>query len=99
VVDRTFAGKMFADADPVGRQVLVQPREGEASEPFTIVGVLTEMKPDLFDLNPRPHLYAPHGAVFRAFMTLHVRTAPGVPDAAMLATIRRGLVARSEAHT
>jgi putative ABC transport system permease protein len=92
VVDRTFAGKMFADADPVGRQVLVQPREGEASEPFTIVGVVSEMKHDLFDLNPRPHLYAPHGAVFRAFMTLHVRTAPGVPDAAMLATIRRELV-------
>ena len=93
VVDRTFARKMFADADPLGRQVLVQPREGEASEPFTIVGVVSEMKHDLFDLDPRPHLYAPHGAVFRAFMTLHVRTASGVPDAVMLATIRSELTA------
>jgi len=93
VIDRAFAKKMFADADPVGRQVLVQPREGEASEPFTIVGVVSEMKHDLFDLDPRPHLYAPHGAVFRAFMTLHVRTAAGVPDGTMLATIRRELAA------
>jgi predicted permease len=97
VIDRTFARKLFADADPLGRQVLVQPREGEESEPFTVVGVVSEMKHDLFDLDPRPHLYAPHGAVFRAFMTLHVRTAPGVPDGPTLATIRREL-ASVDAH-
>ena len=51
------------------------------------------MKHDLFDLEPKPHLYASTGDVFRAFMTLHVRTSAGVPDATMLATIRQELLA------
>ena len=93
VIDRQLARRVFADADPLGRQLLVQPREGEALEPFTVVGVVSEMKHDLFDLEPKPHLYASHGDVFRAFMTLHVRTAAGVPDATMLATIRQELLA------
>jgi putative ABC transport system permease protein len=93
IVDRLLAKKLFADVDPVGRQLLVQPREGEASEPFTIVGVVSEMMHDVFDLEPKPHLFAPQGVVFRAFMTLHVRTAPGVPDGPMLTTIRRELLA------
>jgi predicted permease len=93
VIDRQLARRVFADADPLGRQLLVQPREGEALEPFTIVGMVSEMKHDLFDLEPKPHLYASTGDVFRAFMTLHVRTAAGVPDATMLATIRQELLA------
>jgi predicted permease len=93
VIDRQLARRVFADADPLGRQLLVQPREGEALEPFTIVGIVSEMKHDLFDLEPKPHLYASTGDVFRAFMTLHVRTAAGVPDATMLATIRQELLA------
>jgi ABC-type antimicrobial peptide transport system permease subunit len=46
------------------------------------------MKHDLSDSEPKPHVFVPSGAVFRGFMTLHVRTAPGAPDGAMLATIR-----------
>jgi predicted permease len=92
VIDRPFARRIFGDADPIGRQILVQPREAEPSEPFTVVGIVTEMKHDLFDIEPKPHLFVPTGAVFRAFMTLHVRTASPVPDAAMLATIRRELL-------
>src|SRR5262245_15044475 len=91
VIDRQLARRAFADADPIGRQLLVQPRQGEASEPYTVVGVVSEMKHDLFEIEPRPRLFAPSGAVFRAFMTLHVRTAPGVPDGLMLNTIRREL--------
>ena len=56
VIDRQLARRVFADADPLGRQLLVQPREGEALEPFNIVGVVSEMKHDLFDLEPKPHL-------------------------------------------
>ena len=92
VIDRPFARRIFGEADPIGRQILVQPREAEPSEPFTVVGIVTEMKQDLFDMEPKPHLFVPTGAVFRAFMTLHVRTADSAPDAAMLATIRRELL-------
>jgi putative ABC transport system permease protein len=92
VIDRPLARRIFGDADPLGRQMLVQPREGEASEAFTVVGIVTEMKHDLFDVEPKPHLFVPTGAVFRGFMTLHVRTAAGAPDAAMLATVRGELL-------
>jgi predicted permease len=92
VIDRPLARRVFGEADPIGRQLLVQPREGEALEPFNIIGVVSEMKHDLFDIEPRPHLYASTGDVFRAFMTLHVRTASGVPDIAMLNTIRQELL-------
>ena len=92
VIDRPFARRIFGDADPLGRQILVQPREGEPSDPFTVVGIVSEMKHDLFDVEPPPHVFVPTGAVFRAFMTLHVRTAAGAPEAAMLATVRGELL-------
>jgi putative ABC transport system permease protein len=89
VIDRPLARRLFADADPIGRPVQVERRDGAAFDPYTVVGVTTEMKHDLFDLEPRPHVFAPTGSVFRANLTLHIRTATDVPDADMLATIRR----------
>src|SRR5262249_36148184 len=93
VIDRLLAKRMFGDAEPLGRQLLLQPREAEPSEPFTVGGVVSETSHDVSDLGPKPHLFAPTGAIFRAFMTLHVRTAPGVPDGPMLTTLRRELLA------
>ncbi|PYR02779.1 MAG: hypothetical protein DMF97_03720 [Acidobacteria bacterium] len=93
VMDRQLERKMFGEADPIGRQILVQPREAEPSDVFTVVGVVTEMMHDVFDSEPKPHLFVPTGAVFRGFMTLHVRTAPGVPETPMLTTLRRELLA------
>ena len=78
IIDRHMAEKLFKDADPIGRQVLVQPREGEASQPYEVVGVVAEMRHDLFDQNPRPHLFVPSGPSFRTMMTIHVRTATGL---------------------
>jgi predicted permease len=92
VIDRQLSARVFADADPLGRVILIQPREGEVSEPFTVVGIVSEMKHDLSDTTPKPHVFIPSGAMFRGFMTLHARTAAGIPEAAMLATIRAELV-------
>jgi len=92
IIDRQLAKRIFVDVDPIGRQILIQPREGEASDPFTVVGLVSEMKHDLFDVEPKPHVFVAAGTVFRAFMTLHVRTAAGAPETAMLATVRGTLV-------
>ena len=92
IIDRHMAEKLFKDADPIGRQVLVQPREGEGSQPYEVVGVVAEMRHDIFDQNPRPHLFVPSGPAFRTMMTIHVRTQPGSDDAAMLTTIRGELL-------
>ena len=91
IIDRPLARKLFADRDPLDQQILVGGREGEPAQTRTVVGVVSEMKHDMFDIEPKPHVFVPSGSMFRAMMTLHVRTAAGVPDAAMLATLRREL--------
>ena len=92
VIDRRMAAKLFKDADPLGRQVLIQPRESEPSLPYEVVGIAGEMRHDIFESSPRPHMYVPFGPAFRSMMTIHVRTQPGVADAAMLAAIRGELL-------
>ena len=92
IVDRVLARKMFNEGDPLGRQILLQPRTGEPSQLALIVGVAGEMRHDIFDLDPRPHVYAPFGTHFRSNMTFHVRTRPGVADTVMLAAIRGELL-------
>src|SRR5204863_8478385 len=57
------------------------------------VGVAPEMRHNLFEEVPQPHVYVPYGARFNTLMNLHVRTAAGVNDPAMLASIRRELQA------
>jgi len=91
IVDAPLARKLFGDDDVLGRQVLIEPREGEPLQPFTIVGIAPPMRQDLFDPGARPRVYVSFGSKFYANMTLHVRTAPAAPDAAMLATVRREL--------
>jgi predicted permease len=92
IIDRQMAAKLFKDAEPIGRRMLVQPREGEASQPYEVVGVVAEMRHDIFEQNPRPHMFVPSGPAFRTMMTIHVRTQPGADDAAMLAAIRSELL-------
>jgi predicted permease len=91
IIDRPLARKLFKDADPIDQPILVSGREGEPAQTRTVVGVVSESKHDMFDIEPKPHVFVPSGSMFRAMMTLHVRTAAGVPDAAMLATLRREL--------
>lgn len=93
VVDRTLAKKLFADRDPIGQPVLLFGRESEPPLVKSIVGIVSEMKHDTFDTEFRPHAFVSAGSKFRAMMTMHVRTAPGVADAVMLSTLRRELLA------
>ena len=88
VIDRALSKKLFKDEDPLGRQILLQLRDGDPSRPFVVVGVAAPMRQDIFDQEPRPHAYVPFGAHFRTSMTFHIRTREGVADAAMLAAIR-----------
>src|SRR6185295_8938949 len=88
IVDALLARRLFGDAEALGRQVLIEPRTGEPLQTFTIVGIAPPMRQDLFDSDSRPRVYVSLGSKFHANMTLHVRTQPGAPDAAMLATVR-----------
>jgi predicted permease len=93
IVDRRLADQLFPSGDAIGRPVLIQGREGEPSQTFTVAGVVSMMKHDLFDQEGQRHVFVASGSVFRAMMTIHARTAPGVPETTVLATIRRELQA------
>jgi len=91
IVNRRLATMLFRDADPIGRPVLVQSRPGAAPQSFTVVGIAPDLRQELFQDGPPPHVYLPLGSRFSSMMTLHVRAAPGVGDEAMIGTIRRTL--------
>jgi predicted permease len=93
IVDRELASRLFASGEPVGQQILIQGREGDQPRTYTIVGIVGATKHDLFDREGRTHVYVASGSLFRAMMTFHARTAPGMPETAVLATIRRELQA------
>jgi ABC-type antimicrobial peptide transport system permease subunit len=84
---------LFPSGDPLGQPILVQARDHEAVQPYIVVGVVSDMKHDLFDQAGRPHIFIPSGSTFRAMMTIHARTASGAPESAVLGTIRRELLA------
>jgi len=90
IIDRRLASRLFPSGDAIGQSILVQGREGEASSrPFVVVGIVSEMRHDLFDQSGRPHVFLPLGANPRAMLTIHARTAPGAPETSVLGTIRR----------
>ena len=93
IVDRRLAARLFGAADAVGRTILINQHDNETREAFTIVGVAPELMHDLFETAPEPHVFVPYGSKYNPAMTLHVRTAAGVPDDAMLATLRGELMA------
>ena len=91
MVDRGLAARVFGAADPVGQPIRMALRDGEPAQSFTIVGVPPEMRHNLFEEAPEPHVYVPAGARFNTMMNLHVRLADGVAEAPMLSSIRREL--------
>ena len=93
IVDRRLASRVFGDEDPVGRQIRMPLNDTDPAQSYTVVGVAPEMRHNLFEDVPEPHVYVPYGGRFNTIMNLHVRLAPGVADAPMLASIRRELQA------
>ena len=93
IVDRALASRLFGTGEPLGQQILVQGREGDAPRTFTVVGVVGNTKHDLFAPDGRGHVFVSSGSLFRAMMTIHARTAAGTSEASVLGTIRRELQA------
>ncbi|HKB12384.1 MAG TPA: ABC transporter permease [Vicinamibacterales bacterium] len=89
IVDRRLAARLFGDADPVGRQIRMPLRDGDQPESCTVVGVAAEMRHNLFEDAPEPHVYVPYGSRFSTVMNLRARLAPGAADGPMLAALRR----------
>jgi predicted permease len=89
IVNARLAALLFKDADPIGRPITIQSRASEPPRSYVVVGVAPDLRVELFEDGPKPHVYVPYGARFATQMMLHVRTAPASPDAAAIATIRK----------
>ncbi len=70
VVDETLARRYFPDADPIGRQVLV---EGQGEEPFLIVGIVGGVRQRNATQPPAPQLYFHYRQINEGNMWLIVR--------------------------
>ena len=55
-------------------------REGDDRRGPTPSSASRRAAPRSFESPPEPHIYVAYGARFSTMMTMHVRTAPGVPD-------------------
>jgi len=91
IVDRRLAAQLFGEADPVGEQIRMPARDGDPPQPYTIVGVAADMRHNLFEEAPRPHVYVPYGQRFNTIMNLHVRLGAAVVETSILPSIRREL--------
>jgi predicted permease len=91
IVDRLFADRMFAGANPLGRVVHLVDVDGGIDDSLEIVGVVPTILDDLLEA-PRPHVYVPFGRSDRLGMTLHARVEPGT-EARVLDELRRTIQA------
>ena len=91
IVDATLARQLFGDADPIGRAVRVRLRRGDEPTLHIVVGIAPPLRHDLFESPPRPHVYVAYGSRFNTMMTVHVRTAAGASEVALLDAVRRDL--------
>jgi predicted permease len=93
LIDAQLASRLFGDAEPIGRPVRMRLRPGDEPVVYTVVGIAPPLRHDLFESPPQPHLYVAYGSRFNTMMTVHVRTAPGTSEMAILPTVRRELQA------
>jgi hypothetical protein len=90
VVNEPLAHKLFGDADPLGRQILIGERERGTERTLEIVGVAPGLRHDLFDVGPVPQIYVASGGIYRGTANVHLRIAGSAgADRGILDTIRR----------
>jgi putative ABC transport system permease protein len=90
IVDETFARRIFADEDPVGRRVIFS---GTISDPqwWTVVGVVGAVRHYGLKKDSRMHAYQPYQHASRGAMTIVAR-ATGDPTS-LTAALRNGVAA------
>jgi predicted permease len=92
LVSQSLVDKYYPDKDPIGQQIRVGfGWAWDADEPWTIVGVVGDIRSYRVTRAPRPEIYLAHGQQGATVMSVLVRMAPNAPD--ILPSIRR------EVHT
>ncbi len=93
LVSRTAAQQLFSDRDPLGARVFV----GGRRQPYTVVGVIEDVKDRAMDEPTLPHVYAPYeqepdGALldtqWNALRALNIAVRTGSDPADLLPLVR-----------
>jgi len=95
IIDEPLRTRLFAEQNPVGQLVQYSDRDpAQAPVVLRIVGVVPGLRDNLFDQEPRPHLYVPFGQEARTGAVLHVRTraTTAAAEAGMLPALRRTVI-------
>jgi predicted permease len=91
IIDEILAKAIWANEDPLGRQIQFVEHDPK-KEPVVmqVVGVVPGLRHELTDKQPVSHVYVPFGQSYQAMMNLHVRMAGGdtAAEAAMLKALR-----------
>jgi predicted permease len=87
LASQSLVDRYYPDQDPIGKQLTVSMGWGYGTEePWTIVGVVGDVRSVRLTSDPRPEIYVPHAQMGGGYMAVAVRTGPGVPN--VLPTIR-----------
>jgi len=92
LVSQSLSERYFPDQDPVGRQIRIDMNLGFGSaDPWTIVGVVGDIRSEDLATEPEPEIYVPHAQMGSRIMSVLVRMSPGAQS--LLPAIRRELQA------
>jgi len=88
LVSQSLRDRYYPDQDPVGRRIRIDMNLGHGSEdPWTIVGVVGDIRSQDLAEEPEPEIYVPHAQMGSRIMSVLVRMNPGVDN--LLPAIRR----------
>ena len=89
IIDQALAARLFPNEDPVGRVLQFGAESNEAATtPMQIVGVAPDVRHDLFEREPEPHVYLPSGGSNTPVMNVYARAASPAGAASILEAVR-----------
>ena len=92
IIDAALAGRLFGNNDPVGQLLQFGADSGAAdAAPMLVIGVAANVRHELFDNEPEPHIYRPFSATGNTRMFLYARTAGSLDADTLAGTVRQEL--------
>jgi predicted permease len=92
IIDVTLADRLFPNEDPIGQLMQYGADAGRPdATPMLVVGVAPDVRHDLMEQKPEPHLYTPTGASDLARMFVYVRAAGGQSGDSLVQSVRTQL--------
>jgi len=92
VIDVALADRLFANENPIGQLLQYGADSGTAdAKPMLIVGVAPNVKHDLFEGRPEPHVYVASSASDSTRMFVYARAAGGQSADNMVVAVREQL--------